>query len=197
MLSRVANDYYPTPPRITHGLINQLGGFSGTLIEPCDGHGAISEVLRERCPEAAIVTNDPHPQPGNVPDFELDATDPASWNQFGAVDWVITNPPFNLANQIVPLAFKHADRGIAILLRMSWIEPTRDRAYWLEENADHLRLFMPVSPRPKFRADTAGSDSVTCAWFVWDKRWSWSRKDIPSPFAFLTNGSVRQLDLIS
>ncbi|MBL1176930.1 MAG: hypothetical protein FWK01_17885 [Pantanalinema sp. GBBB05] len=74
-----------------------------------------------------------------------------------------------------------------MLLRISFLEPCRDRAEWMAKNADQLRYVIPVNPRPQFRADIKGGDSFTVAWFVWVKDWSWETQGIDCPFKFITD----------
>jgi hypothetical protein len=186
---RVANDFYPTPTELTTGLIDKLFPqitLGKHWLECSDGHGAISSVLKVEKPFLKIKTNDLFPPDGRTPDFQLDATDPQSWEQFGRTDWVITNPPFKVTEQILPLAWENAKRGVIMLLRLSYLEPCGGREQWLRENSDHLRQLIVVNPRPQYRVDTDGTDSVTSAWFVFDRSWSWTRLGVACPFQYLT-----------
>lgn len=180
-LERIQNDFYPTAQALTEELL-KIVDITGQVLEPCAGDGAIAEMF------TGYIANEPYPAPDFHPDYLLDATLPESWAQFdadGGCDWVVTNPPFNKASAILPLAFQHARIGVAFLLRLSYLEPCDDRADWLQQYSDSLVQLMPFSPRPRFRADTNGSDSVTCAWFVWRKDFSWSQTNIPCPFTFI------------
>lgn len=182
-LGRVANDFYPTPAPITQALIRVIGTDLGQVFEPCAGHGAITNVLQPYLIfdvlESDLTWGGTQPRDARTQQF---------WNYWadGQVDNVITNPPFNCAAEILEHAWQHCSMGCAFLLRLSFLEPTKDRAEMLKEMADHMRYVIPVSPRPKFRADTSGCDSVTCAWFVWEKEWSWERMGIRSPFQFVS-----------
>jgi hypothetical protein len=191
---RVENDYYPTPEAITKVLLSKLGGINGAVFEPCAGQGAISDVVSKLNPEFEVLESDLR-WGGNSP---RDATTKDFWdywsghslvNHLGAgvaFDWVITNPPFNCAAQILEYAWEYCETGCAFLLRLSFLEPTGNRSEMLKAMSDHMRYVIPVSPRPKFRRDTNSSDSVTCAWFVWDKRWSWAEQGMQSPFQFVS-----------
>ena len=182
---RVESDYYPTPAPITEILLNTVPAIAGSVVfEPCCGLGAISEVLRSaNCVvyESDILIQD---------DQNRDATTPSFW-EWHCPQWVVTNPPFNVAEEILPHAFEAATLGVAFLLRLTYLEPTQGRAQWLREHADHLRFVVPVSPRPQFRRDARGTDSCTCAWFVWDKAWSWRSRGIECPFVFATGWRSR------
>jgi hypothetical protein len=179
---RVANDYYPTPDKLIEALTNTIA-IKGTILEPCAGHGAIAAHF------PGCITNEPFPTGDFLPDYQLDAANEDLWDALDApVDWVITNPPYGeLATPIVKNALEYAQVGVAMLLRLNWLEPCADRAGVLQAWADQLTHIIIVNPRPKFRADTNGSDNITVAWVVWQKKWSWKRKKIPCPFGFANN----------
>lgn len=75
---------------------------------------------------------------------------------------IVTNPPFNEANRIVP-AFVRAGHRCAFLLRLSWLEPTGDRQDFLAENPPSGLI---VLPRYSFTGD-GKTDSATAAWMLW------------------------------
>jgi hypothetical protein len=183
-LKRVENDFYPTAGELVRQLKAKVK-IEGQVNECCAGDGAIAAEFY------GSVTNDIALYPGEfTPDFNMDATMPESWAEFeaeGGCDWVVTNPPFKFAHQILPLAFDSARVGVAFMLRLSYYEPCGNRAIWLKENADQMTHLIPINPRPKFRADTNDDDKVTVAWFVWRKDWSWAAKGIDCPFQFITD----------
>lgn len=183
-LERVANDFYPTrDSAILVKALKQAVDIQGQVFSCCAGDGEIAGQF-----EGAIA-NDLHEYPGFQADFYLDATQEESWQEFdasGGFDWVVENPTFRLASTILPLAFDHARVGCAFLLRLSYMEPCDDRAKWLEEHADQMVALIPVNPRPRFRADTTGTDPVTVAWLIWRKDWSWKKLGITCPFQFLS-----------
>ena len=184
MLARQPLDFYPTPSLLTWALIKSHGFVAWhnqpTVLEPCAGEGAISDVLRESGlfrfvdtadidPAKVSPTGDP---PGfrrtfGATSFTMDATDPQAWARMARYDWVITNPPFNEAPAILPLAFGNCRVGMAMLLRLSYLEPCANRASWLAEHPPAKLIVF--NPRPRFRADTGGTDSVTSAWFIWHR----------------------------
>lgn len=167
---RRPNDFYPTPAWATEVLLDvlDLPSTNISFFECCDGDADISNVIRARWPRV-VWTNDIAPMSIDQ-HYQLDAGDEANWIKHwsGRVghDWVITNPPFNQAAKIVPLAHKYAQRGIAMLLRLSFLEPVEDRGAWLNANPP---TGMIVLPRISFTGN-GKTDSVTFAWMVWDKR---------------------------
>jgi hypothetical protein len=152
-------DAYYTPKHAVRNLLayHHIGG---TILEPCVGEGHIIQALGG---SFKVITNDMDPT--KTADYNEDATSPSWWDSMPEVDWVITNPPFSEAPKIIPLAYGKANRGIAMLLRLSYLEPCKNRAAWLRKYPVSKLI---VLPRISFTGD-GKTDSVTCAWFIWDK----------------------------
>lgn len=141
------------------------------ILEPCVGEGWIVNAVNRR-QQAQWFTNDLDPQ--HPADIHVDATDWRFWYDASVavprpmgIDWVITNPPFSDAFEIIRHAVDVARVGVAALLRVTWLEPPRDRAkargLWLAEHPPKWELVME-----RFSFDGSGSvDSAPAAWFVW------------------------------
>jgi hypothetical protein len=159
-MSRRAFDFYPTPAWATRVLLEHVNVF-GWVSEPCVGAGDISDVLRACHGRIRKVwTNDIDTT--RAADEHADAR--TAQSLYGWSDWVVSNPPFSDAMEITRLAVEHARVGVAMLLRLSFLEPTEDRGQWLE---DHPPTHLIVCPRISFTGD-GKTDSVTTAWFVWE-----------------------------
>lgn len=163
-------DRYETPGWMTASLLeHQPIDRALTILEPCCGDGAIVRALAASGFKT-IITNDLDPR--HEASRHRDAADPAFWEleTFSRVDWVITNPPFNVALQIVEQAVILARIGVAMLLRKTFLEPTgterhpkpEDRGPWL---SIHPPSRMIGLPRHSFRGK--GSDSVSTDWYIW------------------------------
>lgn len=115
----------------------------------------------------------------------IDGANPDSEDpEFTRPDWVITNPPFTSAPQILPLALEHCFVGVAFLMRLSYLEPAGNRGDWLQTYSDQMRhLIVFGQPRPSFTGN-GRHDSCTVAWMVWQKNWSWNALGVASPFQF-------------
>lgn len=173
-LSERKLDFYPTPAGATKALLDWFP-VSGTVLEPCVGKGDISKIIDEylrtyfasitNFPQPPVLTNDINPTV--TANYHLDAAQLSFWTELHDIDFVITNPPFNLASQIIPLAFDKAKIGIAMLLRASYTEPTFDRQDWLKEHEDHLAHIIYL-PRISFTGDNK-TDSVSCNWYCYTK----------------------------
>jgi len=157
-VQRRAFDFYETPKWQTAALRGRLK-ISGTVFEPCVGDSSIADEFRDCC----VATNDINSE--RTADWHLDAARPDAWKSFHACDWVVTNPPFNRAFEILTLAHKHARKGVVMLLRLSFLEPTQARSYWLSQTPPQAQFILP---RCSYTED-GKTDSVTTAWFVWAK----------------------------
>ena len=133
------------------------------VLEPCSGMGSIAVPLI--CHGCSVLTNDV--DPAMPADEHADMTLEENWARH-EVDWFVSNPPFSKAHIIVPYAVRYARIGAAMLLRLSFLEPTEDRqprGEFLERRPPDMQI---VLPRISFTGD-GKTDSVTCAWFVWLK----------------------------
>lgn len=157
---RREHDFYPTPEGATNELLARVD-IGGHVFEPCVGAGDIQRALAAESRVHLIDTNDLDRK--HVAKTHADATDKRWWNTLPQYDWIVTNPPFSVAHKILPLACEHARDGVAMLLRLTYLEPCEGRALWLSINPPHRLI---VLPRISFTGDGA-TDSVTCAWFVW------------------------------
>ena len=156
--SAASKEQYYTPRAATLALIERVK-LTGPFLEPCAGELHIANVLKSIAP---VITNDLYTTGCN---FQLDATLLDSWLAFGRFTWAVTNPPFNQAPKILPPAYKLATNGVAFLLRLSYLEPCKNRAAWLERYPPSQII---VLPRISFTGD-GKTDSVTCAWLIWRK----------------------------
>lgn len=190
-MTRKDLDQYPTPVRMLDCLLPSLylmdNGRSGYLhsnhviLEPFAGDGVISNGLKEL--GYSVITNDADERYDCDYHVDMNGVD-----RLWPCDWIITNPPFSLLNEFLPLALQSAHVGVAMILRLTALEPTTEngnRGRTLAQYADNMRYLMTFgSPRPSYTAD-GRRDSVTTAWFVWIKGFSWSiHYDMKSPFLF-------------
>lgn len=157
-------DYYPTPGFMTRSLAHFHPAIVGaSVLEPCSGGDAITTILRREF-GCRVATNDLDNR--HLAQTCHDATAQSYWKNYApAVDWVITNPPFNVALPILIYAVEHARVGVAFLLRKTFLEPTDDRGPWLQEHPPTRSI---GEPRYDFRRN-GKTDSVSCDWYLWEK----------------------------
>jgi len=158
-------DYYKTPGFAVKVLLDNLSIYKGsTIFEPCNGNGEISSLLKQNLdPITLITTNDI--DSNKLADHHFDASYyNANWPN--DIMYVVSNPPFNKAFEILKNAYECASIGVAFLLRLSFLEPTYNRQNWLIKNPPSSLI---VLPRISFTGD-GKTDSVTVAWMIWYKQ---------------------------
>lgn len=152
---------FETPGHYVEPLLELIGPLDcSTVFEPCVGRGHIARYLRD----SILVTNDLDPTV--EANTHRDARLAEAWPTNGLpIDWTITNPPFDSALPILAQALLHS-RNVAMLVRLSFLEPTRSRAAFFLE---HQPTDLIILPRYSFRQNDKGkrqTDSVTCCWLV-------------------------------
>jgi len=179
---RKANDFYPTEAAVTKQLLKIVPNINGNVLEPCAGDGAIARVFDKHQGVDVVYTNDIN-QAWDC-NYHQDASKTETWKEWKKTtkfEWIVTNPPFNQAHLILPLAYKSATVGVAFLLRLSYLEPAGNRGEWLRSYTENLsNLIILGQPRPSFTGD-GKTDSCTVAWMVWQKNHS---DDTKIDFAF-------------
>ena len=134
-----------------------------TCLEPACGAGHMAKVLKEyfrdvRCSDAY------HYGYGPVRDFLVDPYEAC------AVDWVITNPPFRLAEEFVLQALSVARCGVAILARTVFLESVgRYEAIFRDRPPSKFAQFVERVPMLKGRLNANATTATGYAWFVWEK----------------------------
>ncbi len=175
MAKRRRLDQYMTPEGAVRLLLSDELGIGryvaqdATIVEPTCGQGAMVRELSTLRPQALITTNDL--DAGFPADLHMDAATPEYWNEIESyfpIDWVVTNPPFDRAIHVLAEAHNRARMGVAMLLRLSFLEPTDDpkktpRAWFICPTPPDRLI---VLPRISFTGD-GKTDSVTCAWMIW------------------------------
>lgn len=155
-------DAYYTPEKAVNALTAKYPGLKHDwVLEPCCGTKNISKLFKN-CITADI-------DPSVEPMVTADMSKQEGWDdvaaKYGRHDWVVTNPPFSHALEFAQHGLNHAKWGMALLLRLSFLEPTYKRQEWLHQNPPY---HMIVLPRISFTGD-GKTDLVTCAWMIWLK----------------------------
>jgi hypothetical protein len=164
-------DDFPTPPWATRGLIEYILGDKKkletmTCLEPACGAGHMAKVLKEYFGDVKAADAYPYGY-GPIRDF---LTYPYETN---AVDWVITNPPFRLAEEFILRSLRVARRGVAILARTVFLESSgRYNAIFREHPPTKFAQFVERVPMIKGKLDRKATTATGYAWLVWEKETS-------------------------
>lgn len=157
-------DYFPTPAWATRALCEHLGGREalGDLVtwEPACGDGHMVRPLREYFRD--VYASDVHCYDGQheVHDF--------LWSSRRRADWIVTNPPFRLADQFAATALRRAEHGVALLVRLAFVEG-RERHEMLFRKTPPARIlqFVERVAMVKGRVDPEASSATAYCWIVW------------------------------
>lgn len=172
-------DFFPTPPWATralmeHVIIPQLGVLGRkelrgmTCWEPACGMGDMSHPLTEYF--GRVLASDIHDYNGmfGTIDFLLPGTEPPSV-VLGGVEWIITNPPFALAEQFIIRASQFKNwRGTAMLVRSAFLEGVGRWSRLFSVNPPSLvAQFVERVPMHKGKLTATGSTATSYCWLVW------------------------------
>lgn len=153
-------DFFPTPSWATHALISNEK-FRGEIWEPACGDGSMARVLEQT--GCRVFSTDlferGYGESGH--DF-LEAT--------RKTQNIITNPPYNCAESFVSTGLRLAEKKLALLLRLAFLEGA-NRAKTIFSHVPPSRVWV-FSERITFYmkgAKQAGTGTTAYAWFVWDK----------------------------
>lgn len=165
---RRERDAYYTPQWATATLIERAPEVRGVkLLDPCCGDGRMAQAVMEagrfeRCSLNDIAQVLPEVL-GCTYRSHVDACD-LGYAGWGEVDWVVTNSPWNASGRIAWTALQHARVGVALLLRITWLEPCAGRE-WLTRLPPTRMIVLP-----RVCYDGSGqTDSATSAWFIWQR----------------------------
>ena len=160
-------DDFPTPPWATRALLEHVIPKDITkdqiCWEPAANRGYMSRPLNEYF--KYVMESDIHDYGDrNVVDFlntEIDRTN-------STIHWVITNPPFNKAQQFIEKAQKVAIDGVAMLTRTSFLEGVmRYQTMFLKNPPDIVAQFAERVPMVKGRCDPKASTATSYCWLIW------------------------------
>ena len=87
-------------------------------------------------------------------------------------DFIITNPPFNLAHAFISKAMTEARVGCAFLVRTSFLEGvTRYQSLWSRTPPSFVAPFAERVPMVKGRCDPEATTQASYCWVGWVKGW--------------------------
>jgi hypothetical protein len=161
-----ALDDFPTPPWATRALCEHVIVASGTVLEPATGRGFMSRPLAEYFHSVTESDTESYGRDIAVIDFLKPESYPA-----GSFDWVITNPPFNLAAPFIRRANEVARIGSAMLCRVPILEGVKRYTEIYRHNPPTIVApFVERVPMVMGRCDPNASTATAYAWLVWEKQ---------------------------
>jgi hypothetical protein len=158
---RVDNDFYCEPPEAVHALLN-AHTFLGDSWDPACGRGNIPSVFQSRGRDCAASDIVDRGWPGVTVRnfFETDAT----------FSNIVSNPPYGQAEAFIHHALKLAQRDVAMLLRLPFLESQRRAELFRSTPLSRVLIFpWRISMPPGDMAIKAVGGKIAYAWFVWER----------------------------
>ena len=167
---RAENDFYATHPDSTKAILEKEELF-GSVLEPACGEGHISKEIIAKYPNIELYSCDlidrGYGLPRNSDFLKAEMTQ-------GAVDIVITNPPFNLFQEFVEKALEVSRKKVIMFGKLQALEGIK-RATFLQTTP--LRTVYVFKKRQQPMRNGKENDEITgkkmsntmaFAWFVWE-----------------------------
>lgn len=178
-------NFFPTPPFATRAgaeVLLDLDPEATTVYDPACGQGHMVGPLKETF--EFVFSSDVHDYTGNrVLDWLDDGSDFPD-----EVDWIFTNPPFSIADQFVTRGLQRARRGVALLVRLAFLETTgRYDLFAGETPLTQLAIFSDRVPMHLGRWEPKGGTATAYAFLFWMKGAA------PRPPLWIPPGTNRRL----
>jgi hypothetical protein len=161
-------DDFPTPPWATRALIEHVIKkekiLGKTCLEPACGRGYMAESLKEYFLE--VVSND-------ISSYGYGGIEDFTHHKFpeNSFDWVITNPPFRLAEDFISLSLNISRVGVAMLVRTVFIESVgRYNRLFSQTPPSYIAQFVERVPMVRGRLDRKASTATGYCWLIWTKK---------------------------
>jgi hypothetical protein len=161
---------FPTPCWATRALmayvLNNINSQELIAWEPSCNRGYMVKPLREFF--AHVVATDLHDYGQNL---KLDFLTVSKAEIPHPVHWIVSNPPYHIAQDFIMKALEISDMGVAMLVRTNFLEgQKRFNQLFRYLPPTVIAQFVERVPMVKGRYDPKASTATSYAWLVWDKR---------------------------
>ncbi len=157
---RRPTDFYETPEDVTQVLLDYLSISTHYKIwEPACGEGKISKVLKEN--NYDVLSSDIR-DVGYEAAFKFDFLNGSLKR---GQDWIITNPPFSLAEQFIGRCLLR-NGSFALLLKSQYWHAKKRTALF---KSCRPKYILALNWRPDFLyGERGGNPTMECFWCVWE-----------------------------
>lgn len=160
---RKKSDLYQTPGKLIDSLFeNVIFDEKATVLEPCIGEGEIILKLFDRFKYENIYATE-----------LMYGTNFFNWNK--TVDYIITNPPFSLANEFIIKAKKICEYKFAFLMKLNYLQGQwrYNNIYNIRDNFPLTKIFiytrMPTLELTTREDGKYNTGMQAMAWYIWEK----------------------------
>jgi len=159
-------DFYQTPRWCTEKLLEREN-FSGSILEPCSGAGAISKMLEGKwfVVNSQDIRTDESVYWEKWLDFFLDNTN---------TDNIITNPPYFCAKDFIVKALSVSNKKVAMLLKLCFLESVDRYEFFRNTPLKKVYVFCKrITMYPEWAEVPKNSGTIAYAWYIWEKWYTW------------------------
>jgi len=154
-------DFYPTPPNVTHALMQFLQLAPTVVWEPACGDGAMSNVLAQY--GHTVLSTDLRESGFGIGGVDF-LQDSGMCDLYAGCGAIITNPPFNVSGEFITTALRRAPIVAMLLKSQYWHAAKRAKLF----EAHRPAYVLPLTWRPDFmNGERGGSPTMEVAWTVW------------------------------
>jgi hypothetical protein len=176
-------DDFPTPPWATRALMMHVLGdqIPKTWLpdlrvwEPAANRGFMAGPLGEYFGDVVTSDINDYGLGGTIQhDFLMGYKPDALFGK--TIHWIVSNPPFRLAEQFIDRASKIANHGFAFLVRTSFLEGVgRYEGLFSKNPPSIVAQFSERVPMVKGRYDPEASTATSYCWLVWKEHQAGTR----------------------
>ena len=155
------NDYYATPDSAVEKIL-QVANLEGTVLEPCSGCGNFAKKI-ENCTASDIRTDD---------DVYGEKGKDIFTYEDNSYDVVITNPPYNICQEVIEKSLKIARKRVYMLCKLQFLEGAKREQFFKDTPLKKVYVFrkrvtmypanLPENERPK------NSGTIAYALYEWE-----------------------------
>lgn len=169
---RVDNDFYATPLNAIEAILNEVK-LDGSILEPAAGQGHISKTLKDYYPYSEIISTDLIQREERFGIPIQGGVDFLTYDFGRKFDNVITNPPFNLAQEFIEKALKVSNDKVIMFAKIQLLEGSKRREMFdntpLKYIYVHTKRVNPLRNGEELDEKGKPWASTMCfAWFVWE-----------------------------
>lgn len=160
---REKDDFYPTPSEATQKLLDKIK-FTGNILEPACGDGAMSKVM---------IANGYEVESSDLIDRGYGKTEVNFLETTEKYDNIITNPPFVLATAFTVHALKLARHKVVMLSKITYLEGvSRYETIFKQNKLEKVLIFTRRVAFKKPGTNSLAGGLMAFGWFVYDVNYS-------------------------
>jgi len=166
---RIENDYYATDPGSTFALFNVEKFDSTSFLEPCCGEGHISKIIEYKFKNSTVDSTDLIDR-----GYGIGGIDFLKQEYDKKYDYVITNPPYKLAQEFIEKSLSITNKKVVMFLKIQFLEGIGRYKMFKNTPLKTVHVFSGRQDpwrngEPKNPKTGKKWGSTMCfAWFVWE-----------------------------